>query len=118
MSEVKTVEERLSAIESNIEWLTGGYKDLAYDHLNGLIKRIEDIRTEVFERLSSAEAIRLPAIVSAIDDGVKKLEEERDKLRGEVLKDVTQEVLASLNDGSHGMVRVAGKPHPVLTRIK
>jgi hypothetical protein len=118
MSELKTVEERLSAIESNIEWLIPAYKDVAWTYLNDLVKRIETIRDEVFERLSDAEAIRLPAIVSAIDDGVKKLEEERDKLRGEVLKDVTQEVLANLNDGSHGMVRVAGKPHPVLTRIK
>jgi hypothetical protein len=121
MSEMKTTEERLAALESDIAWLVPAYKDVAWTYLNDLVKRIEDIRSEVLNRLSEAEAGSRNAdvkIMSAIDDGIKKLEAARDRVHGEVLQNVKEEVLSSLNDGSHGLITVAGKPHPILARVK
>ena len=125
--QVQQLQERVAALEKltegykdlayNVEWLIGGYKDLAYEHLNNVVKRIEDIRTEVLSALANAGTEAERKAVQAIEDGIKSLEEVRDKVRGEVVKDIAEEVLESINDGSHGMVRVAGKPHPVLKRI-
>ena len=121
MSEVKTVEERLSAIESNIEWLTGGYKDLAYEFTNNLVKRVEGIREEVSATLFSAQGQSLEASHKAmliIENGIKSLEEARDAARVALVQDVAAEVVATIGDGSHALVSVAGNPHPVLKRVK
>jgi hypothetical protein len=116
MSEVNSVEERLAALEATVEVLEEKYKDVAYTYLDSLVKRIEEIREETFKELSSV--VDQERIDVATDNAVKALRAEAAKLKGAVVSDVAEEVLVSLTDGSHGMVRVAGSAHPVLQRIK
>src|ERR1700733_13541102 len=109
MSEVKTVEERLSAIEYNIEWLTGGYKDLAYERIDVLIKRIEDIHAEVqatFNDIALPCREKQSELVQVINDGIKKLEAARD---AHLRTDVAAIVEKVLSDGTHGLVNVPGR---------
>jgi Mg2+ and Co2+ transporter CorA len=57
MSEVETqkFEERIVALELKTEELEQKYQDVAYEYLDGLVKRIETIRDEVNASLSSVE---------------------------------------------------------------
>jgi alpha-D-ribose 1-methylphosphonate 5-triphosphate diphosphatase PhnM len=120
MSEL-SVEQRLADLEERYSNLKN---DVLFNDQNittELAKRIDRVHEEVITALMGFKSECRAAdgkIASAVDAAIKTLEEARDRVHGEVLNNVAEEVLATLSSGSHGMVRVAGQPHPVLTRIK
>jgi hypothetical protein len=97
MSEV-TVEERLVALEKNVEWLIEGYKDIAWTHLDNLVKRIETIRDEVN---ASIRGVEERVYTEAFGKIAEAVEEARQKLSHEV---IANSVIPELTSGRHVLV--------------
>lgn len=98
MTDVVKQEERIAALEKNVQWLTEGYKDLAYEFTDSLAKRIEDIRAEVMQSLQGVEnrvfSEAFEKIRNAVEDARKKISDEI----------ITTSVVDKLTDGSHVLV--------------
>jgi hypothetical protein len=102
MSET-TVEERIVALESKVEELNQCYKDVAYEYLNNLVKRIETIRDEVNKSIRGVEehlyAEAFGKIAEAVEDSHKSLSHEA----------IAKSVIPALTDGSHVLVNPSRK---------
>ncbi len=100
MSEVtvEQLQDRIAALEKNVDWLTEAYKDVAYEYLNGLVKRIEIIRDEVN---TSIRGVQEDLYAQTFEKITNAVEEARKNLSHEV---ITKSVIPALTDGSHVLV--------------
>jgi hypothetical protein len=97
MNEV-TTEGRIAALESKVGHLDQCYRDIAYEYLDNLVKRIETIRDEVNKSIRGVEDHVYTEAFQKITEAV---EEARQKLSHEA---IVNSVIPVLTDGSHVLV--------------
>jgi gas vesicle protein len=122
MSEV-SVEQRLAALEEKVADLTLCIED-HNENIRAFSERINEYgaRAEKNTREAYEEAVvetreACQRATQVIEDGIKVLEEACGKARNELTKGLTEEVVAELGSGTHGLVRVAGQAHPVFKKL-
>ena len=117
------IEEKVAALEAKVAELEARLNDykLCIEDNNENIRSFSQRINEYGARAEKAarEAVEYEAAGTreAVESGLKVLVEVRDKARGEIVEAVAEEVVKTIGDGSHGMVRVAGQPNPVLKRL-
>ena len=97
-SNAATVEQRLSALEKDVETLHEAYKDVAYTQHDTLIARIEAIRAEVNASLDAVIEDARTAASEKITTAVKVAQQQ---LSAEA---IASHVIPALTDGTHVLV--------------
>jgi predicted nucleic acid-binding Zn-ribbon protein len=103
--EAQKLEERIVALERKVQDLTGGYKDLAYEFTDALVKRIEDIRKEVMESLNNVEERVYSEASEKIAEAVGKARQNFDRNLSAALDEHKRKILPALVDPSTGRLR-------------
>jgi hypothetical protein len=96
MSEVES-KERIAALEAEIAELKAAYHDVAFEYQDNLIKRVEDIRTEltavltkIYEHVDSTTSETAVKASAAIEEASQKLT--RESIADAVVKAVVVEL--------------------------
>jgi len=99
------LEAQVAELKDKVHQLEAGYKDVAYEFTDALVKRIEDIRKEVTEALNNVEKRVYSEASQKISEAVGKVRQSLDRDLSAALDEHKRKVLPVLVDASTGRLR-------------
>jgi len=104
MSE-EQLQAQVAELKDRVEQLEAGYKDVAYEFTDALVKRIEDIRKEVTEALNNVEKRVYSEASEKISEAVGKARQNFNRDLSAALDEHKRKILPVIVDPSTGRLR-------------